>query len=101
MFILVVRDNMYEMDTPHIIQRGEDKQLLQELAWVYEEQADNFERYSVMTEEHYLEEMSKDYFNWEEWDYCKYRAFYDNELEDLEDIPTREKIRRKNVKATD
>lgn len=47
------------------------------------------------------EESEEDYFNWEEWDYCKYRAFYDSELEDLEDIPTREKIRRKNVKATD
>ena len=46
-------------------------------------------------------EHEDDYFNWEEMDYCENRLMYDYQLEHLQEPPTREKIRRKNAKATD
>lgn len=61
MYYLVVRDNMCERDTPHIIEKSDDREYLHNLAWEYEEQADNFERYSVMTEEVYVYYEGKDW----------------------------------------
>ena len=46
-------------------------------------------------------ESGEDYFNWEEMDYCENRLMYDYQLEHLQEPPTREKIRRKNVKEID
>lgn len=40
-------------------------------------------------------EHEDDYFNWEEMDYCENRLMYEYGLEDLQNPPTREKIRRK------
>lgn len=91
MFLLVVRDNMCDRDSPHIVQKGEDRQELQELAWIYEEQADNFERYSVMTEEDYFDEINGEYFNMEDWEYEEYKHVYEYGLEKFEDYPVRSK----------
>ncbi len=101
MYILVVRDNMDEMDKPHELERSFDFNYLQEKAWEYEEQTDNFEGYSVMSLENYLEDISEQYYNWEEDDYQKYKAFYESGLDDLEDVPSKENFRKRNKSKGD
>lgn len=91
MFYLVVRDNMCEKDTPHIIEKSGDREYLQNLAWEYEEQADNFEKYSVMTEEDYFDEINGEYFNMEDWEYEEYKYLHEYGLEMFEDYPRRSK----------
>lgn len=96
MYILTVRDNMGDTDKPYELERSVDFDLLQQKAWQYEEQADNFERYSVMSLENYLEDISEEYYSWEEEDYQKYKAFYESGLDDLEDVPSKENFRKRN-----
>jgi len=96
MYILVVRDNMDDMDKPHELERSFDFDVLQQKAWRYEEQADNFERYSVMSFENYLEDISEEYYNWEEGDYQKYKSFYESGLDCFEDFPSKESYRKRN-----
>lgn len=91
MFYIVIRDNMCERDTPHIIEKSGDREYLQNLAWGYEEQADNFERYSVMTEEDYFIEINGEYFNMEDWEYEQYNYLQEYGLEMFEDYPVRSK----------